>query len=89
MTETRLGVAVTVRFFAAASAAAGVAEEVLTAPLGTTVGDLVTTLSDRNPELARVLQRCSYLRDGFAVRDLNVALISGQTLDVLPPFSGG
>ena len=39
--------------------------------------------------LASVLARCSYLRDGVAVRDLAVELGDAQTVDVLPPFAGG
>ena len=56
---------------------------------GTTVADLVDTLAARNAELARVLQRCSYLCDGIAVRDEALTLLDGQTVDVLPPFAGG
>ena len=89
MTETRIGVRVTVRYFAAACAAAGAEEEVVTAPPGVTVADVVAGLADRNADLARVLQRCSFLQDGIAVRDMASPLVSGQTLDVLPPFAGG
>lgn len=84
-----VSVEVTVRYFAAARAAAGRESEVLSVPAATTVRMLVGQLSDRNTELGRVLARCSYLCDGFAVRDLDVALINAQTVDVLPPFAGG
>jgi hypothetical protein len=33
--------------------------------------------------------RCSFLSDGFAVRDTAKALTTPQTIDVLPPFAGG
>jgi sulfur-carrier protein len=89
MTTLQTEVLVRVRYFAAASAAAGVKEEDRPAPAGATVGDLIMILGDRNSELARVLQRCSYLCDGIAVRDLGAVLRSGQTIDVLPPFAGG
>ncbi|PND55869.1 molybdopterin synthase sulfur carrier subunit [Mycobacterium sp. ENV421] len=82
-------VQVTVRFFAAARAAAGTESDLLSVPAGATVADVVDELACRNAELARVLQRCSYLRDGIAVRNKATALQSGQTLDVLPPFAGG
>jgi molybdopterin converting factor small subunit len=82
-------VEVTVRYFAAARAAAGRDSEVLSLPAGTTVRTLVDELSDRGADLARVLARCSYLCDGFAVRDPDVALENAQTVDVLPPFAGG
>jgi sulfur-carrier protein len=80
---------VTVRYFAAARAAAGVDDEILAVEPGTTVAELVDQLSDRDANLAKVLKRCSFLCDGVAVRDAKVALHNAQTLDVLPPFAGG
>lgn len=80
---------VTVRFFAAARAAAGAELETVTLGSGATVAGLVENLSDRNPRLAAVLSRCSYLCDGIAVRDTTQAINSGITIDVLPPFAGG
>jgi molybdopterin synthase sulfur carrier subunit len=78
-----------VRYFAVARAAAGSDSEELTVRDGVTVGDLVDELSSRNPELARVLLRCSYLCDGVAVHDKAQPLHAGNTIDVLPPFAGG
>lgn len=80
---------VTVRYFAAARAAAGVESETVTLPAGATVGELVDGLAARGAQLATVLSRCSYLRDGIAVRDDAIALSAGDTVDVLPPFAGG
>lgn len=82
-------VRVTVRFFAAARAAAGAESETVDLPAGATVDDLVRTLKARDAALATVLARCTYLRDGVAVRDLTVELADAQTIDVLPPFAGG
>ena len=82
-------VQITVRYFAAARAAAGIETETLSVPGGTTVDGLVTNLARRGPELAKVLARCSYLRDGIAVRDKTVVLQTRETVDVLPPFAGG
>nr|WP_245905920.1 MoaD/ThiS family protein [Mycolicibacterium palauense] len=79
----------TVRFFAAARAAAGVDEEPAVLPAGATVAALSERLRGRGGELARVLPRCSFLCDGVAVRDLERRLEHGQTVDVLPPFAGG
>lgn len=84
-----LRVRITVRFFAAARAAAGVESETIDLPAGATVDDLVRNLKARGGALASVLARCSYLRDGVAVRDLAVELADTQTIDVLPPFAGG
>ena len=86
---TTTTVQVTVRFFAAARAAAG--HEVVTIRLrpGTTVAGLVEELSERDADLAKVLKRCSFLCDGVAVRDAEVALDNAQIVDVLPPFAGG
>jgi sulfur-carrier protein len=82
-------VTITVRYFAAARAAAGSESEQLAVRAGATVGELVSTLGGRSQELARVLSRCSYLCDGVAVRDQAQSLQAGNTIDVLPPFAGG
>jgi molybdopterin synthase sulfur carrier subunit len=87
--ETARLIDIGVRYFAAAQAAAGSDSEGLTVRAGVTVGDLVDELSSRNPELARVLLRCSYLCDGVAVHDKAQPLHTGNTIDVLPPFAGG
>ena len=83
------GIQVTVRYFAAARAAAGAESESVILRPGTTVADLVKRLAVRGTRLATVLSRCSYLCDGIAVRDETKALRSGDTIDVLPPFAGG
>lgn len=88
-TRTATTVDVTVRFFAAARSAAGTDDAVLELPAQSTVADLVDRLATRTTELAKVLPRCSYLCEGMAVRDPARPLISGQTIDVLPPFAGG
>jgi len=80
---------VTIRYFAAARAAAGSEVEKLSVDHGTTVAVLVKQLSGRGDELARVLSRCSFLCDGIAVRDRQMVLMPDQTIDVLPPFAGG
>ncbi|KUI04665.1 molybdopterin synthase sulfur carrier subunit [Mycolicibacterium acapulense] len=89
MTTTTTTVAVNVRYFAAARAAAGNDEETIRLRLGTTLAELVGQLSERDENLAKVLKRCSFLTDGIAVRDDAVALRDAQTVDVLPPFAGG
>jgi molybdopterin converting factor small subunit len=83
------GIQVTVRYFAAARAAAGAESESVKLRPGTTVADLVQRLAVPGTRLATVLNRCSYLCDGIAVRDDTKALRSGDTIDVLPPFAGG
>lgn len=83
------GIEVTVRYFAAARAAAGVESEAVTLRAGGTVANLVDHLAARDAHLAIVLQRCSFLCDGIAVRDDSAALSAGNTVDVLPPFAGG
>jgi sulfur-carrier protein len=83
------GIQVTVRYFAAARAAAGAESESVILLPGTTVADLVKRLAGPGTRLAMVLSRCSYLCDGIAVRDETKTLRSGDTIDVLPPFAGG
>ncbi|SPM40508.1 Molybdopterin converting factor, small subunit, partial [Mycobacterium numidiamassiliense] len=80
---------VTVRYFAAACAAAGAESETVILRPGTTVAELVERLAVAGTRLATVLERCSYLCDGVAVRDETTPLRSGNTIDVLPPFAGG
>lgn len=80
---------VTVRYFAAAKAATGIETETLQLPEGATIHDLVNSIGTRGADVAKVLSRCSFLRDGVAVRDLDTALPSAATVDVLPPFAGG
>lgn len=91
MAETVEGaqIDVMVRYFAAARAAAGIETEMLLIPAGMTIGDLVEYLGTGRAELAKVLARCSFLRDGIAVRDRSEGLGTTRTVDVLPPFAGG
>lgn len=88
-TTSTATVTLTVRYFAAARAAAGTETEIVNIAPGTTVAALVDSLAARGPELARVLRRCSFLRDEIAVRDMATELSDGQIIDVLPPFAGG
>lgn len=86
LSETRPRV--TVRYFAGARAAAGVAEEALAA--GATVAELVADLEARHgPGLGKVLAVASVLVDGLTCHDRDVALPAGSTVDILPPFAGG
>ncbi|MBY8866710.1 MULTISPECIES: MoaD/ThiS family protein [Streptomyces] len=81
---------VTVRYWAAAKAAAQVAEEPFEAE---TLAEALDAVRERHPgELARVLLRCSFIVDGDPVGTRGhetVRLIEGGTVEVLPPFAGG
>jgi molybdopterin synthase sulfur carrier subunit len=78
---------VTVRYFAAARAAAGVSEEITEAH---TLEELLRSLADtRGERLAAVLGSASFLVDGLAWRDRDARLPAGATVDVLPPVAGG
>ena len=78
---------VTVRYFAAARAAAGVADERAEAP---TLAALLAQLSaGRGERLAKVLGMASFLVDGLAWHDHQAALPPNATVDILPPFAGG
>ncbi|GAA1532241.1 MoaD/ThiS family protein [Kribbella lupini] len=76
---------VTIRYFAAARAAAG--ESTATAQAGS-VKELVDTVSAGRPELARVLGICTFLVAGERV-ELTAELEDGAVVDALPPFAGG
>jgi molybdopterin synthase sulfur carrier subunit len=80
----------TIRFWAAARDAAGVAEEPYDA---STLAAALAAVRERHGEaLSRVLERCSYIVDEAPVggRDHGVVELSvGGTVEVLPPFAGG
>jgi sulfur-carrier protein len=80
---------VTVRYFAGAQAAAGVAEERLPAPGPVALEELAAELGRRHgPALERVLAASAFLVDEVpGPRDRVVP--TGATVDVLPPFAGG
>ncbi|MFC0037075.1 MoaD/ThiS family protein [Actinomadura rayongensis] len=82
----------TIRYWAAAKAAAGTAEEPYDA------GTLADALADaarragRDGAFARVLARSSFLVDGAPVGTrphASVPLPEGGVVEVLPPFAGG
>jgi molybdopterin synthase sulfur carrier subunit len=76
----------TVRFWAAARAAAGRAEQPYDAP---TLGAVVAALeAEHGPARAAVLARCSFLVDGVRARP-DFLLGEGAEIEVLPPFAGG
>jgi sulfur-carrier protein len=83
---------VTIRYWAAAKQAAGVAEETLDAD--TLAGAIAAALARRgqDPRLRAVLDRSSFLVDGSAAgRDgaEEVVLPEAAVIEVLPPFAGG
>ena len=89
---------VTLRYWAAAKQAAGVAEETVSA--GTLAAALDVALSgrERNPpagadcDLRAVLARSSFLVDGHPVGNRapeTVTLPEAAVVEVLPPFAGG
>lgn len=80
----------TIRYWAAAKAAAGVAEEPYDAENLAVALEAVRTR--HSAELVRVLQRSSFLVDGDPVGTRGhetVRLAEGGTVEVLPPFAGG
>lgn len=89
MTEVTPAMDITIRYFAAARDAAGADAGTLTLPTGATVDDAIRELCGQSDKMALVLRKCSFLCDGVAVRDRATVLRPHQTLDVLPPFSGG
>jgi molybdopterin synthase sulfur carrier subunit len=83
---------VTVRYWAAAKQAAGIAEEDLAA--GTLAEALAAVLArhGEDPDLKTVLARSSFLIDGERAGGKGlegVTLAEGAVIEVLPPFAGG
>ncbi|HET8987004.1 MAG TPA: MoaD/ThiS family protein [Humibacillus sp.] len=80
--------AVTVRYWAAARAAAGVDAQTLEVAAPTTVGAVVDAAVAAHPALDRVARVATVLLDGRSVgRDASVG--DGASVEVLPPFAGG
>jgi molybdopterin synthase sulfur carrier subunit len=76
----------TVRFWAAARAAAGRAEQQYDA---VTLGAVVASLeAEHGAALAAVLGHCSFLVDGVRAGP-DYPLPDGADIEVLPPFAGG
>ena len=80
----------TIRYWAGARAAAGVATEQTSA--ATLAEALLLARSVRDDRFSRVLEVCSFVVDGRPVgarEHAAVALTDGGLVDVLPPFAGG
>jgi molybdopterin converting factor small subunit len=80
----------TLRYWAAARAAAGVASEQTSAR--TLAEALLLARSVRDDRFSTVLEVCSFVVDGDPVgaRDHRTVLLAdGGLVDVLPPFAGG
>ena len=86
---------VTVRYWAAARAAAGVEADVVPASEGMTLADVlahVRALHADRPRLEAVVAVCSVLvgdRPVGSVDPAEVGVRAGDTVELLPPFAGG
>ena len=80
---------VTLRYWAAAKQAAGIAEETVSAD---TLGAALAAAAGRGAALRAVLARSSFLIDGDPVGSRppdSVSLRDTAVVEVLPPFAGG
>ena len=86
---------VTVRYWAAARAAAGVDAEPVPVEEGATLADVLAEVRSRHgarSRLAEVLAVCSVLVGDRPVGSRapeDVRLVAGDTVELLPPFAGG
>ena len=86
---------VTVRYWAAARAAAGVDAEPVPVAEGATLADVLAEVRSRHgsrSRLAEVLAVCSVLVGDRPVGSRapeDVRLAAGDTVELLPPFAGG
>lgn len=86
-----------IRYFAAASAAAGCAEERFDDVADATLGGLLQAAINRHPaeagstapSLERVISRSTFLVNEVSVRDQSRPLAADDVVDILPPFAGG
>jgi len=93
--ESSITAPVTVRYWAAARAAAGVDSDTIEVGEGTTLAVLLKTVHDLHPDrpkLSDVVGVCSVLvgdRPVGATDPDDVAIRPGDTVELLPPFAGG
>ena len=84
---------VTLRYWASAKEAAGIAEEAVSAgTLAEALAVATDERSERNARLRAILVRSSFLVDGNPVGTRApeaVVLGDGSVVEVLPPFAGG
>lgn len=86
---------VTVRYWAAARAAAGVESDVLPVSGGVTLADVLVRVRDLHadqPRLDAVVAVCSVLvgdRPVGSADPARVSVLPGDTVELLPPFAGG
>jgi molybdopterin converting factor small subunit len=83
-----------IRYWAAAKAAAGVAQDELATESPLPLSEVVRRAVDLHPDtrLADVLRVCSALVDDRPVKRLDPATVlvePGQSVEFLPPFAGG
>jgi sulfur-carrier protein len=87
MTVEQKPAGVTVRYWAAARAAAGVDAQTLELARPATVGSVLDAAVAVHPALDRVARVATFLLDGRSVgRD--AAVEDGASLEVLPPWAG-
>ena len=93
--ESSITAPVTVRYWAAARAAAGVDSDTVDVGDGTTLAVLLKTVRELHadrPRLPDVVGVCSVLvgdRPVGATDPDDVAIRPGDTVELLPPFAGG
>ncbi len=90
---------ITLRYWAAARAATGTAEEQIEVASAVALAGLITGAVARNgrstgreARISEVLDSCSILLDGRQVANQDPAGVlveAGQTVEFLPPFAGG
>jgi len=84
--------AVTVRYWAGARAAAGTSEDVFEVDGPVTLADVVRRVLEAHPGAAAVVGVCSVLVGDQPVgarEPEDVAVAPGSTVELLPPFAGG
>ncbi|GAA1916079.1 MoaD/ThiS family protein [Nocardioides hwasunensis] len=85
---------ITVRYWAGARAAAGIAEDAFDTEQALTLADLLEQVLQRHPgdRMARTVAACSVLLGDQPVRTQDPAAVvvrPGAVVELLPPFAGG
>ena len=80
---------VTLRFFAAARAAAETDERSFTFDDAVTISAALERARTSAADYDATMGRCSFLVNAIATTDRGLLLGDGDVVDVLPPFAGG
>jgi len=81
-----MNITITIKYFAALSELTATTEEKFLIPIGSTVQDVVSIISDKYPRIKSMSYKLAL---DFKFVELNYKIEKEATLAFLPPFAGG